>query len=250
LDGFFAVDKPPGVTSHDVVEAVREKFSGVKCGHAGTLDPMATGVLVVAVGRATSRIGELSGAEKEYDATVRFGITTDTDDLDGRTIREAAAPERSRDQIEDLLVPFRGTFTQRLPVYAAAKHKGEAFYAIARRGGTPPERSKDVTIHDLTLTAFVWPDVSLHVRCSAGTYVRSLARDLGAAAGCGAALSSLRRTRVGNFRIESAVTWEELKTEEPEDLLLRIHHRDTENTEAHRGSKYELHHGGTENTEK
>lgn len=218
LSGFLAVDKPAGVTSHDVVEIVRAVVFGVRVGHAGTLDPMATGVLVVAVGRATERMGELAGAEKEYEATIRFGLRTVTDDLDGAVVSQASPPSLTPGEIELLLAGFRGEIEQRAPDVSALKHHGEAFHAIVRRGGRPPDRVRRVTVKELSLRDVRWPDVDIFVRCGGGTYVRSIARDLGEGVGCGAALAALRRIRVGPFRLTGVWTLDEVRTSSPEAL--------------------------------
>ncbi len=209
--GIFNVNKPVGRTSHDVVQCVR-KLTGVrKVGHTGTLDPLASGVLVVLVGRRATRLARfLFGSDKTYRATLRLGESTPTYDA------ESEATERrpvnvSRADVEAALAAFRGEIEQVPPMYSALKRDGKPLYELARQGKTVERPPRHITIHRLALTVWEPPEITLEVACSAGTYIRSLAYDLGEALGCGAHLRSLVRTASGPFRLEASVTPQELQ---------------------------------------
>lgn len=213
----MVIDKPQGVTSHDVVDMVRRATGVRDVGHAGTLDPMATGVLIVAIGPATKLIRFLETATKEYLAEVEFGIETKTDDVTGRVVSESKASQLGREDVEGVLEEFRGEIDQVPPMVSAVKVKGEPLYRAARRGEEVERKSRRVTILELEMVDFKVGDrpiAKLRVVCSAGTYVRSLARDLGKAVRTGAALRSLRRTRSGSFAIDRAASASELVTSE------------------------------------
>jgi tRNA pseudouridine55 synthase len=217
-DGLVVVDKPAGMTSHDVVARVRRLAGTRRVGHAGTLDPMATGVLVVGVGRATRLLGHLALREKDYLATVRLGRTTSTDDAEGEPLAAADVGDVDRAAVVRALDGLTGEIDQVPPAYSAIKVAGRRSYARARAGEEvelPPRR---VTVHALALTgctrtgdeAGAVVDVDLEITCSSGTYVRAIARDLGAALGCGGHLTALRRTRVGGFGLHVARSLDEL----------------------------------------
>lgn len=212
VHGIFNIDKPTGMTSHDVVDAVRRLVRQRRVGHAGTLDPLATGVLVVCVGNATRLVEYMVGHDKEYRVTVRLGVETDTYDAEGSVVAERPVPPLSRDDIEAVLSHFRGEIEQIPPPYSAIRRGGRRLYELARAGAkveVPPRR---VTIYALNLEAWQPPNLILHVVCSAGTYVRSLAYDIGRALGTGGHVVALRRLRSGPFRVEDAV---------PLDVLLQ-----------------------------
>ncbi len=211
------VDKPAGITSHDVVDAARRIFKIRKIGHAGTLDPFATGLLILGIGPGTKKLTELVGLDKTYLATARLGATSTTDDPEGEIIEtqnsQLVTPDRSLElqvisykMIEDALKKYRGTFEQTSPLYSAKKIKGQKMYELARKGlGETVELPKKmVTITDLKVLEYNWPFLTLEVSCSSGTYIRALARDIGRELGCGAYLTALRRTRIGEFKIEDA----------------------------------------------
>ncbi len=210
VHGIFNIDKPTGMTSHDVVDAVRRLVRERRVGHAGTLDPLATGVLVVCVGQATRLIEFMVGHPKEYRVVVRLGITTDTYDADGRVLEERPVPPLSTAEVEKVLARFRGEIEQVPPRYAAIRHKGKRLYEWAREGVEVEPKPRRVTIHELVLEAWDPPDLTLRVRCSAGTYVRSLAHDIGQALGTGGHVTALRRLASGPFRVEDAVPLETL----------------------------------------
>jgi tRNA pseudouridine55 synthase len=208
-DGLVIVDKPTDWTSHDVVARIRRLARTRKVGHAGTLDPMATGVLVVGVGRATRLLGHLSLADKSYDATVRLGVTTTTDDAQGEVVEQRPVAV-SDEQIATALTPLTGEILQVPSAVSAIKIDGKRAYARVRAGEQVELAARPVTVHELVLRQRRGDELDLHVRCSSGTYVRALARDLGAALGAGAHLSALRRTRVGGYHLAQSSSLDEL----------------------------------------
>ncbi len=205
LFGVLNVCKPAGVTSRDVVNVVQRLVRPVKTGHAGTLDPMATGVLLVCVGPATRLVSLLQQAPKTYLAEFRFGQTSDTDDSTGQVteVPDAVVPDRAR--IEAVLPEFCGVISQKPPAWSAVKVNGRRAYALARQGREPDLRPRPVRIDSIDITEYDWPRLSVQVRCGSGTYIRSLARDLGDRLGCGGLMSGLTRVRIGDFRIDDAV---------------------------------------------
>lgn len=209
MNGILLVDKPEGWTSHDVVAKLRGVLGERRMGHSGTLDPMATGLLVVFAGRATRAVAFSENHEKCYQARLRLGIETDTQDTTGAVLR--TCPQQvTRAELEAVLPRFRGEIEQLPPMYSAIKVDGQKLYEIARRGGEVARRPRRICIHDLTVTGEADGDFLLNVRCSKGTYIRTLCHDIGAALGCGGAMSALRRTAVGTYRVEDAHTMAEL----------------------------------------
>ena len=215
VSGWVVVDKPLGPTSSDVVNKVRRAFNAQKAGHAGTLDPLATGVLPIALGEATKTVPFVIDATKGYRFTIRFGEQTSTDDAEGEVV--AASPTRPRDaEIEAMLPRFQGPIEQVPPAFSAIKVDGERAYARARAGEVVEMKPRPVTIHEIRLVSRPDPDhAELEILCSKGTYVRSLARDLALALGSVGHVSALRRTRHGPFREASAI---------PLDKLLALGH--------------------------
>lgn len=211
MDGILIIDKPEGLTSHDVVNSVRRIALTRKVGHAGTLDPFATGVLVVGVGQGTKALTFLKEDDKEYEATLRLGAETDTLDRDGRIVKEAPCPDISHDDMERILTSFIGKQNQIPPRFAAIKKDGIPLYKLARKGLDFEVPPRGIEIFGITLLNIDMPQVSFRVRCSSGTYVRSLARDIGSKIGCGGYLESLRRLRSGRFGIEKAIPLGKLK---------------------------------------
>lgn len=204
MHGFLNIDKPTGMTSHDVVARVRRLAGQKRVGHAGTLDPAATGVLVLALGAATRLIEYVQDETlKGYRALVRLGQTTTTDDAEGQPLESRPLPPLDTAALEATLVPFVGTIQQVPPMYSALHHQGQRLYDLARAGITLDLPARTVTITRLDLVSWQPPDLTLDVLCGKGTYIRSLARDLGATLGCGGHLAALRRTRVGTFTIEN-----------------------------------------------
>jgi tRNA pseudouridine55 synthase len=205
LHGFLNIDKLAGPTSHDVVAWVRRLTRQKRVGHAGTLDPAATGVLVLALGVATRLIEYVQDATtKRYHAVVRLGVTTATDDADGQVIGTAPIPALDSAAIEAALGRFRGPTMQVPPMFAALHHEGRRLHELAREGLVVERVARPITIEQLQLLAWQPPLLTLDIICSKGTYIRAVARDLGAALGCGAHLHALRRTAVGAFLIEDA----------------------------------------------
>lgn len=206
MDGVLNLNKPAGMTSHDVVDRVRVLLNERRIGHTGTLDPLATGILVLCIGKATRIARFLEAEEKEYRATMRLGTTTDTLDADGRVMetRSYAPPERRK--IIEVMQGFIGTIMQRPPVYSAVKINGVPSYRLAREGRAKPIEPRPVTISSIDLLAYEDPFVTIAVRCSKGVYIRSLCSEIGSALGMGAHLTGLERTRSGRFRIEQAET--------------------------------------------
>ncbi len=211
FSGILNVDKPAGWTSFDVVGFVRGRCGVKRVGHAGTLDPAATGVLPVLIGQATRLTEYLVDATKAYEATVELGITTDTYDGEGDVVSRTDPSAVTREQIEAALGAFRGAFMQTPPIYSALKRDGVPLYKRARRGEEIEIEPRPVRVDELYITEWAPPHVSLHVECAKGFYVRSLAHDLGLALGVGGMLAGLRRSRVGAFRVEEAVSIDELR---------------------------------------
>ena len=216
FSGFLNINKPQGITSHDVVAQIRRglKQRGmgkVKVGHAGTLDPMATGVLILCIGAATRLSDDVMHGEKQYRATLKFGETTDTYDAEGQITQTRDASSLTRDQIESALPAFTGPILQVPPMYSAIKQGGKKLYDLARQGQTVEREPRAVTIRALEIAAWDVPFLVLDVTCSAGTYIRSLAYDLGEVLNVGAHLTGLIRTGSGAFTLESAITLETLQ---------------------------------------
>lgn len=200
LDGLLLLDKPAGLSSNQALQAVRRLLRAEKGGHTGALDPLATGLLPLCFGEATKIAGLLLGARKAYQATVVLGTTTDTDDADGEVLRARPVPALTAAGVEAALGPLTGRIRQRPPVYSALKQGGEPLYAKARRGEAIDVPEREVEVESIALTDFAPPRLQLAVTCGSGTYIRSLARDLGEALGCGAHVATLRRTWVDPFR--------------------------------------------------
>ena len=236
MDGVLIIDKPAGLTSHDVVARVRRILGERRVGHTGTLDPFATGVLVLLLGRATRLAQFLSGAEKEYEAVVRLGFATDTGDITGKPMVAAgvseASPSPTEQQIDAALNSLRGEIEQVPPMYSAKKQSGQKLYELARRGEEVEREAVRITIYSLEAvrnTARLLPnnqnattDISIRVVCSAGTYVRTLAEDFGKQLGVGAHLAELRRIRAGDFSIDDALSLEQLEEQVTGGSLSKI----------------------------
>lgn len=210
LDGVVVVDKSAGMTSHDVVNRMRRIAGTRRVGHLGTLDPMATGVLPIVVGKATRLAQFLTTGEKKYDAAIRFGCSTDTYDREGEPTSERVAPSFTRAELEVALKKFEGTFPQVPPPISAKKIGGTPSYKLARRNIPVDLQPVEVTVWSIELRRFDLPLVEISVHCGGGTYIRSIAHDLGKFLGCGAMLETLRRTQSADFHIASARTLDEL----------------------------------------
>lgn len=212
-EGILTIDKPGGMTSHDVVNRIRRLTGIRRIGHAGTLDPLATGVLLLCVGRTTRLVEYLVGHDKVYEVTVRLGQATNTYDAEGEVVAERPFTHLTTAQIEQALVPFRGPILQKPPIYSAIKKDGQPLYKLARAGVEVDVPARKVTIHALDILDVALPEVRLRVACSSGTYIRSLAHDLGEALGCGGHATALRRTAVGDFVVTQAVPLADLTTD-------------------------------------
>lgn len=216
LDGVLLLDKPLGLSSNDALIRAKRIFLAKKAGHTGTLDPLATGLLPLCFGEATKFSQDLLEADKTYEATMRLGIQTTTGDAEGEALqtREVTCDEAA---IHAAMVHFRGDITQVPPMYSALKRDGKPLYEYARAGQTVEREARNVTIHALEVIACALPDVTFRVTCSKGTYVRTLAEDIGEKLGCGAHLVALRRTGVGALTLEHAVTLDTLSEAAPDE---------------------------------
>lgn len=211
-NGILCIDKPPGLTSHDVVSRVRRLADTRKVGHGGTLDPLASGLLVLGIGRAARLLEYILGRPKEYQALVRLGQTSSTYDGEGEIVDSGSGSIPETDLIA-ALVRFRGQIRQIPPMYSALKREGKPLYELARQGVAVEREAREVTIYELELLSYEPPDATLHIKCSSGTYIRSLAHDLGQELNSGAYLAGLRRTAVGHFQLNEAAPLQNLTTE-------------------------------------
>ena len=219
MNGIVIVDKPQGWTSQDVTARLRRVFHTRSIGHGGTLDPMATGVLPVFVGRATRGVEFFEHAEKTYETVLRLGLTTDTEDITGTVLTQQEV-HVTADQVEAVLERFRGEIMQVPPMYSALKVNGQKLCDLARKGKEVERKPRPITIRELTLLGMEDSDVRLRVRCSKGTYIRTLCKDIGEALGCGGCMAQLRRVTAGEYTIEEAVPLLELlDAREPEGYL-------------------------------
>lgn len=217
--GVLPVEKGPGVTSFQVVAHLRRALRAPRIGHGGTLDPTATGLLPILIGEATKLTPYLVDLDKEYVATVRLGVTTETQDLSGGVLETRPVPDLAAADLEAALVQFVGVIRQVPPMFSALRRGGKRLYELARQGMEVEREPREVTIHEIRLESVAWPDFVMRVRCGKGTYVRTLAADVGAALGCGAALAGLVRTRVGPYALEDAVPWNEVREARTGDRL-------------------------------
>ncbi len=222
LDGVLLIDKAPGMTSHDVVAMVRRKLNTKKVGHCGTLDPLATGLLLIVIGRGTKIQDLLMSEDKEYVGTLTLGVSTDSQDADGQVLETRPVPEISPERLEAAFAKFDGDFYQMPPMVSAIKKEGVPLYKLARQGKTVEREPRFVHVfaHEIRKTAF--PDVEFRVVCSKGFYVRTYAYDIGTDLGCGAHLKALRRTKSGRFTLERAVTVEDLLERPASEIIASV----------------------------
>ncbi len=220
MNGIVIVDKPQGWTSQDVTARLRRVYATRRIGHGGTLDPMATGVLPVFVGRATRGVEFFEHAEKTYDTVLLLGRTTDTQDVTGAILAEKPVHLSPAD-IEEVLPRFRGDILQVPPMYSALKVNGKKLYELARKGQEVERQPRPITVFELTNLGFDGTRLSLRVKCSKGTYIRTLCQDIGEALGCGGCMEALRRVRAGEYGIEDAVPLEQLLESETPERYLR-----------------------------
>ena len=216
--GVLVIDKPAGITSHDVVGRIRRLYGTRRVGHTGTLDPMATGVLVILIGRAAKAAEYLTVKKKTYRAELRLGITTDTEDVTGRVLTSCDQIPPAAEVIRTAK-GFGGDILQTPPMYSALKVNGQKLVDLARKGVAVEREARPITVHSLTCEALCNGDYALEVTCSAGTYIRTLCADIGKALGCGGAMSALRRTHSGEFSLEHALTLSELEQKSNEERL-------------------------------
>jgi tRNA pseudouridine55 synthase len=219
VNGILVVDKPAGMTSHDVVSRVRRIAGEQSVGHLGTLDPMATGVLPLLLGKYTRLAQFFSLADKTYTGTIRFGFATDTYDAEGEAVGSVVAPSLTLEQVREAAVPFRGEISQMPPAYSAKKIGGKPAYKLAREGKPVELKPKIIHIHEFTVDSLEGDTASFQMKVSAGGYVRSVAHELGQALGCGGHLSSLRRTQAGAFTLDQAWTLDQLAEDFDRALL-------------------------------
>jgi len=221
LDGVVVLDKPADLTSARAVAEVKKAFEAQKCGHAGTLDPFATGVLVCCVNRATRLARFFLNGPKTYEALLRLGASTDTQDFTGQIIASGSVPDMDQEELNSVFKRFEGPQMQRPPVYAALKHKGTPLYKLARQGRPVQKAARPVTIEALRVMQIRLPDILFQVTCSAGTYVRALCADIGDSLGCGGHLQQLRRVAGSGFALAEAITLEALKLKSASDAPCR-----------------------------
>ncbi len=223
IDGVLLVDKAPGMTSHDVVAIARRSLGTKKIGHCGTLDPLATGLLILVLGRATKIQDLLMGEDKEYIGTMKLGETTDSQDADGVLVESKPLPEGlSREQLDAAFAKFRGDFYQMPPMVSAIKKDGVPLYKLARKGQVVEREPRFVRVFTYEINDVRLPDVDFRVVCSKGFYVRTYAFDIGNELGCGAHLRALRRTKSGKFSVAQAVTVDQLKHGDPSETLKKL----------------------------
>jgi len=210
MEGVIVINKPSGITSHDVVARIRKKFSIKKVGHAGTLDPLATGVLVVLVGKATKLSNQFVGFDKSYRSTMILGTTTDSADIEGEILKHATYDHIRESDIEETFKKFTGNIEQVPPMYSAVKVGGKKLYELARKGIVIERQARSIVVNRLELESVELPEVKFFLDCSKGTYVRQIAEDIGRELGCGACITQIQRTKVGPFSIEQSVHLEDV----------------------------------------
>ncbi len=222
VNGVLLVDKGQDMTSHDVVAVARRTLGMKKIGHCGTLDPMATGLLILVIGRATKIQDLLMAEDKEYVGSLTLGATTNTQDAEGEILEEKEVPELSEDQIKSVFDEFKGDFYQTPPMVSAIKKDGVPLYKLARQGKEVKRDPRFVHVASYRIDGIELPRIDFTVRCSKGFYVRTYAHDIGEKIGCGAHLSALRRTKSGKFNLDRSVTFDELKNGKREDVIAKL----------------------------
>jgi tRNA pseudouridine55 synthase len=209
-DGILIIDKPAGVTSHDVVDMVRRKLKTKKVGHSGTLDPVATGVLVLLVGKATKLFAKFVHFDKEYEATLKLGIVTSTGDIEGKILVQKDAAGVTPDDVKKTFSEFIGAREQVPPMVSAIKHQGKRLYELARKGIEVDRKARPIKIYDLKITRMELPEIDFYVRCSKGTYIRRLGEEIGEKLGVGGFIAHIRRVGLGPFTIRDAILCEDV----------------------------------------
>lgn len=208
-DGILVIDKPSGLTSHDVVDFMRKKLRIKRIGHSGTLDPVATGVLVLLVGRATKLFAEFVHFDKEYEAILRLGVVTTTGDSQGRIIAQKDPGSVTEEMVREVFKSFLGERNQIPPMVSAIKHQGRRLYELARKGIEVERKARPIKIYELVINRITLPEVTFYVRCSKGTYVRRLGEEIGEKLGVGGSISYIRRLGLGPFQIKDAISLED-----------------------------------------
>jgi len=211
MGSILMIDKPVGITSFDVIYRLRRWHGVEKAGHAGTLDPLASGLLIICLGKETKKIQHFADLEKEYTGTMELGIQTASFDMETEVLQRLDFSAVTLDSLREVFGRFVGKQLQTPPMYSAVKHHGKPLYKYARRGKTLERKAREIEIREFVVTDFALPLVQFRVRCTKGTYIRSLVHDVGATLGCGAALTALRRTRIGQYKVEDAVTLDQLE---------------------------------------
>ncbi|MEA3329027.1 MAG: tRNA pseudouridine(55) synthase TruB [Candidatus Omnitrophota bacterium] len=222
MDGILVVNKPSGLTSHDVVDFIKKKFRMKKVGHAGTLDPLATGILVILLNKSTKLSNKIMDDSKEYEVTLQLGVSTDSGDADGKIISKSDKFNIKQEKFQDVIKNFLGDIEQIPPMVSALKYKGKRLYQLARKGIEVPRKPRWIHIFKIEIVKFAPPFVNLRVLCSKGTYIRTLCSEIGRFLGCGAYAAKMCRTRSGNYRIEDSLTLDELGKMSDEDLREKI----------------------------
>jgi tRNA pseudouridine55 synthase len=222
INGILIVDKPRGMTSHDVVDFIRRHFKIKKAGHAGTLDPAATGVLVILIGKATKRSLGLTGADKEYEAVLTLGRKTDSGDAEGKVLFESDVSKVTGEDVRRVFKSFEGEIEQVPPMVSALRYKGERLYELARKGKEVPREPRKIHIKEMRIKKAEIPNIDFSVTCSKGTYIRTLCEDIGDKLGCGGYLSYLRRVRSGGFTLDGSVDMDKLKSFSIDELKERL----------------------------
>ncbi|MBN2121004.1 MAG: tRNA pseudouridine(55) synthase TruB [Candidatus Omnitrophica bacterium] len=205
LKGIILVDKPSGITSHDVVDIVRKRLKIKKVGHGGTLDPLATGLLIILVGKATKLFSKFSSFDKGYEATLKLGVSTTTGDSQGDVLGECAYEHISLDRIKEAFKDFEGEILQTPPQVCALRYKGKRLYDLARKGQIVELAPRRIKIHSLEIKDMNLPEIDFYIYCSKGTYVRKIAQDIGEVLGCGAYVTRIRRTKIGPFLLKDSL---------------------------------------------
>lgn len=222
MDGILIVNKPQRMTSHDVVDLIRKRFGFKKVGHAGTLDPMATGVLVILIGKATKLSGQLMSEGKDYSGRLTLGAVSDTLDAWGKLSPTGKDTDFTDDRIREVFKKFLGQTEQIPPMYSSVKVGGHRLYKLARKGISVEAPARKITVDNIEVLKIELPDISFRLSCSKGTYVRQICADIGELLGCGAHMSQLERTRSGAFTIDKAVAVEDLRNMSMEGLVRRV----------------------------
>jgi len=223
INGLLLVDKPQDMTSHDVVDILRKKLQIRKIGHAGTLDPAATGLLLLLISKqATKQASNYADLGKTYDVRLTLGVKTDTGDHTGKVLTSNDIPALTNDQIEEVFQKFPGDLLQVPPMVSAKKVKGKKLYELARKGITIPRQPQKIRIEKIEITDIELPHIGFIVTCSKGTYIRTLCEDIGDALGCQAHMSALRRTKIGNFRVEDAISVKNIKETELDNIVAKV----------------------------